>query len=1604
MIRGRYEIHGQLGSGAQGRVFAVRDLAHGRAERVLKVFGRDQSGYALSAFEALTQMAAPELPAIDAFFVINEADAQEFGQAAGRLGFEGRPIRSGQTCLVRERIDGLPADQWAVGRPWEEVSAGLARIARALDQVHRVGFVHGDLKPDNVLVGVDGGPVIIDFGLSRSVTDTGYRGGTPLYLAPEVFRGKPLDQASERYAFGALAYCLAQGHPPFSGDAGEVTRGHLESAVPPFTVDLPARAAALIHQLLDKAPEERPGWDAVIDVFGEGVPHRGAQLVLPFVGRDALLQATQDVLEAGGSRWIVGGAGIGKTRLMQRARWSAERTGLTTIEVPPGSAGLRDKLEAVGRQLSGLSGEPPAPLPRPSGDPTHQRAALAAWLERQLPATPPILFWDDADASPEHLAFVADYSRLGGTLPMLLSAREATRVEGEVVQLTGLPDSALRNALEPMAAALGLSDAGVERAVQAAQGNPRALTNGLSGRDTSSHLAIGATPVLGLLSGVVTPLTALDLAEALGRSVDQVWPDLQEGIAAGQVVALGSGYSLARPVARIRIADGELSKAFARLATRAEGQTQPLVAATCQVMTGRAPSGRVREVLGLLSDAGQAQFAFHLLGAVVEDGGDGFIPDLVGAAEALGRAQEALDYLSTDGSPRHHLARARLSYLLGRTGQARESLDKMLSATLSLSQIAEIATLAAWIALREGQYSEAAERLATAPPAAAVRDPLVAAELATAHAAVSLLTGESDTPDEFRRAVLKLEEGGGMPKLRARLLAFQAMAATRMGNLDNALRIYQQALELVEAAGLDSMLPTFLLNTATAHDHLGQLEQARQLYRRGARLAGGDVPASTRTLLVANQANIGLRLRRFDEVGELIDRARTVLGDDTAGRAGLYVDQLDAELSLHRRDWGRAGDILESLAQRLRDGGDDNALCEVLLLDARRLVRSDQADSAAPLLAEASTLIEERDFSDRQALADVVAGESAAARGNRDAAVAAWTRALHEASRRGDRFRVLEAAEEHAEVAELGADVLDEVQDALLSIVAGLGPGLHSDFIDTLSPALAQLLDAPSSATQPASTRPAQGTVGEEILFRLLALTARLARQADTHRFLDTALEMAIELSGAERGFVLLREDGGFKVAVSRDVDGEPIRRALLKVSRTVADEVAASGEPLVTVDAQHDQRLEVATSVHRLNLTSVMCLPVRTFGRVAAVLYLDHRFREGAFERPLLRLMMAFADQLAVAMVYIDRIRTLERQNVALETAERRVKELLAEQEQINHLLRTRCDTLESDLKAQRKSARLRHRYEAIVAGSTEMLRVLAQVDRLVDSDIPVLIWGESGTGKELVARAIHYNGARRERPFVPINCGAMPENLIESELFGHLKGAFTGANRDHTGLLRSAQGGTIFLDEIGELPLTTQVKLLRVLQERVVRPVGGVQDFPIDVRVVAATNRELTAMVEEGAFRSDLYYRLAGVTLPIPALRKRRADIPLLVQHFLASISKDRGVEITIDQQAARRLYGFEWPGNIRQLENVLRAAATFCEEGRIRPADLESLLRRPRAEAAATKPTARRGPRPKVTSEQLLEALDACSRDVDRVAKRLDVTPRSVYRYLNKYDIAL
>jgi Nif-specific regulatory protein len=419
----------------------------------------------------------------------------------------------------------------------------------------------------------------------------------------------------------------------------------------------------------------------------------------------------------------------------------------------------------------------------------------------------------------------------------------------------------------------------------------------------------------------------------------------------------------------------------------------------------------------------------------------------------------------------------------------------------------------------------------------------------------------------------------------------------------------------------------------------------------------------------------------------------------------------------------------------------------------------------------------------------------------------------------------------------------------------------------------------------------------------ILSMLSRLMNQElDVDRVIELVTGMVVEATRGERGFLLLKgPDGEFVFRHGRGIDDKVINSPELKISNSIARDVARTGEAVHVQEAVEDGRFKDFKSVMDLKLRSIICAPIKDKdGEVLGVIYVDHNQVARNFSPEDLNFLAAIAQKVSIPIKNSKMLR---------ETADK-------------------LEVAEARLRSASQQLQTKYRYDSIIGRTDAMMKVFKLLDRIVETSHSVVIHGESGTGKELIARAIHYNGARKQKPFVAENCAALSDTLLEAELFGHVKGAFTGADRDSKGLFELANGGTLFLDEIGDMSERMQKKLLRVLQEGEVRPVGGKRVFHVDVRIISASNKDLKQMVVERKFREDLYYRLNVITVNLPPLRERRDDIVLLVDYFIKKHAEAEQPR-TIDRETMRLLANYDWPGNVRELENEINRIVAMSDD---------------------------------------------------------------------------
>ncbi|HET9929628.1 MAG TPA: sigma-54-dependent Fis family transcriptional regulator [Polyangiaceae bacterium] len=504
-----------------------------------------------------------------------------------------------------------------------------------------------------------------------------------------------------------------------------------------------------------------------------------------------------------------------------------------------------------------------------------------------------------------------------------------------------------------------------------------------------------------------------------------------------------------------------------------------------------------------------------------------------------------------------------------------------------------------------------------------------------------------------------------------------------------------------------------------------------------------------------------------------------------------------------------------------------------------------------------------------------------------------------------------------------------------------------------------------------------------------------LAHERDIDTLVNLTLDAAIAATHAERGLLILRsEDGSYRVGATRYIDHVDDERATWGLSSTIVRAALDRAEAVVSNDVRRDPRFADSASAAN-SITSVLCVPIHARAEIEGALYLDRRVGRRPFERASISAARALGSLLAGSLL----------NSRVLAALESRAKELEAARAELVHALASRTAERDDMNRQLAKGAIAPRGSSALIGSSPTMKRLRQHIDTVAVSDAPILIAGETGSGKELVARAVHAASPRRDRPFVAINCGALSESLLAAELFGSSRGAYTGSTTARPGLLVTADRGTVFLDEVGDMPPSMQTVLLRVLETSEVRPVGSHESRKIDVRILAASHRDLLELVRQGKFRDDLRYRLEVVRIEVPPLRARLDDLPELCAALLEDVRARYSLpDRQLSSAALHALRTRQWAGNVRELRHALASAALASRGPLIEPADLPAeriASNLPEVEVAAESEEVDGHA---LRAESIRRALKATAGHRGRAAKLLGMSRSSLYRYCETYGIEI
>lgn len=1538
--RETFILEGRIGSGGMASVYKARS-ASGRlyALKALEGSASPQLEQFQQEVRFLSKLQHPGLIQLEGF--------SKNGKEAPAL--EGRPF------YWMEYVEGSPFLEAVQKAELPKKLVWLLQILEALDYLHHQQVLHGDLKPANILIDSEGRARLLDFGMaslshSQAPSPDLPAQGTLPYMAPEQLEGHR-SAACEIYSLGSIFYQALSGRHPREGAKG--LRELFGPCALPLAQAVPAlepRIARSIERMIRSDPSER--FQSVREVLrawrGEGGEAPQASAPFHSFRLWGAEKQWEECLEFIASRspanpgliLLRGPTGVGRSRFLQELRFELALRG-----------------ERMG-QASSL-------------------AARASW-------TLPLMWLPEAQALPAHeLAQVRAFLRgPGKTRALILECNEDedSPESQRLLELLAQGDSSLEVALRNLdfEASRGLLHSALKRDLPSAvqqslfersQGNPKALMEIARAILESGVLRLRhLTPAH--FEGVGLPGS---LREALEKRLEKLPADLRAILEA--LATDARGLSLQTLAEFLGMARQELS--FKIESLRQAGFVRPV-------------------------DGGALAFA-------------------VPRGEALESILRCLAFARKQG-----LHRKWIEFWEGKGGEAEDACLSLTQHALALQghpRLAEWAPRAVELHFSRKEYSAAlalCERALKLTLPAAARDMLLRAR-ANAQGKMGDFRASQEALELWIRE--HAEGGGGLNAVKywlASAVNFQNLgdkteAKARLSKCieaarpedpeqrDYLARAYslsgQLAIEDDEAAAeacfsqaLTFLNPSSLLRAETyknwglLHARRGEWKQADEKWDLAARLYGDLGHAKGLFSIELERGNALLERGKLSQAG--LHYASALEG---ATRRSQEAEMARAfqnlgVLACRKGDYSRALEWLEKARELLAFFGSR-------LDQALNALQRAWAHAALGLFKPADAALQEA----------ARIGESSRPYCERREQVEAQIRLLRQGALPPDLIPLLPkpASEEEVESRLLhlfaeSPDGAEEGSKLLYLIYQNLDDALKIGFEERSDWKEWILKESPRLPGGPEEK-------DMHALEKLNQITRELLESRDMDQVLVRLMDAAMDLSGAERGFLMLRDAAasgpipGYEMRVGRNLSREMLGDEDVGLSLSALQEAIRSGQILLSDNAKLDARFENSPSVHRLNLKSILVIPLKAAGGTVGALYLDHRYESKAFQGADLPLLQMFADQSALALQKASLIEDLAAANRQLSrTVEAQEGEL---------------SVLKREVEDQR--LQLTHEYKDIVGQSPAMMELLSLVDRVTDTTVPVWIYGESGTGKEMIARALHFNSSRAKKPFVSENCSALPETLLESELFGHKKGAFTHADRDKKGLLEYANGGTVFLDEIADMSPAMQAKLLRFLQEGEIRPLGSNEVLKVDVRVVSASNKDLQALIAEGKFREDLFYRLNGVSVILPPLRERMEDLPLLAQHFLRKIALREGKEpCEIAPDALELLLEHAWPGNVRELENTLRTACLFQQKGKLTAKAFQFNKNLRPGGAPAAPPKKRAGaapshaPSPGMPGEKrlLLQALYDHGYHKGLAAEALGISRRYLYTQMMKYAVPI
>jgi len=1549
------------------------------------------------------------------------------------------PLPGGGQFVSRRWIEGEDLLVWSRDRSAEEIGRVVGRLCAALDHLHGHAFVHGDLKPENVLVSADARPVLSDFGLAHGSglkrTEDGVD-GTPFHISPEELLGLEVTWRADLFALGALLYRLLSPSTTRASDfyAHFPKKSFLDAAGTDLET-LPSWSRDLVASLTARDPLRRPASAGVV-----------GRLLADRLGGIETQESTPAL------RWPVGEGRFGWVDRWLQEEEPDDRLGrwirVPEHEDPRGFwEHLRLRSSLVGRPSTGVDLLAELATIETGGAVDAWAARLTtnadAWL---------LVLLNQPDARAVRALHVLAVSceqarrRTGANTPKIsVISGGAPEVEGwEQCDVPLVDEGTITRFLTANFAeedperrqALGT------RMDRAARGSATALDRILEQAQRQGSF-LPTDRGFRLRPGALPEMATAEEAPLEGAA-DELTEEQRDFLTALQIAG-----RRAEADHLLELLDDDIG-AFGRLVVQLQE------GGWIELVRGAGGSGSTVVFLKRPGWSSERASALHARRADM-----GFLPEAVRMTHAFCARPDqntgtalASTLAEMRGAGKPEAVLAACSELRGHAeamdlnlpGTASEVLAEEAHAWCEIGQTEHALRVARQIAAEGDDRMSALAELVFAQVASLRNETKKALghldQVERLHPESRLkatverirVLHEMGQDEEVRLAVSELdpralEAEGRLPsRRRAHLEYLSAMSAFRLGEVQAARKTMLALREEARERGDIGLEAPLCINLAIIDRRTGDLERAREeleacieLYERSGQISGLAHARATMGGLLRDMGELAqaepplisameIRERLGDPNGARVARGMLGLLHFERGHARAAIEVLESTASSfqgaqRRRHtpflFAKAAEMRNRIGDTAGEVPEPGEEADPRILLARARISwmngaldeaREFADRAAGLAASLnlSRLQEEARWVEQRIAGTAPAYEEA---GKHD--IFAVDRRIHELlSKTGDDFDQRGVQSLASEQEALGRDdrsarlwfaLAARTDDPELSaraaerareVLERCTRGLTQTETDTYR---SRLLGEPDAWLGDLTDRIVPATNEEELemeIVSLLDINRRLAQQKNLDTLLGVIVEHALEVTGGERGFLVLEEYGDLRFDTALDSCRGDIAQPEFEVSRSVVRRALDDGKPLLISNAVDDPSLAHQSSVVSLELRSILCVPFDITESLRGAIYVDHRLRTGAFDSRAEKLCCLLADQAALAIQQIrrlDEIRTLNRE------------------------LERRVVRREADLRTARRAlqAAPSHATAELVGNSTVMLQVKDLIGKAAPSSLAILIVGESGTGKEIAATGIHEQSGQSSGPFVSESCAAIPSSLIESELFGFRKGAFTGADRDRTGLIEQAHEGTLFLDEIGEMPQDLQAKLLRVLETGEIRRLGDDTPRKVDFRLVVATNRNLEEEMGQGRFREDLYYRLNGIRIEMPPLSSRTEDIPLLVEHFLEQEAHPGEPRRSISRAVLSALARRPWPGNVRELRNEIARMCVLSEGALDDPALVSKPARIP-AEDAAEEIL----PLAEVERQAIVRAIEHAGGDKRRAAELLGISRAKVYQRLKDW----